>query len=168
VTAEALRGNGGNIQIVARERVTLVDSLVTAQAMGSDGARITIDPEVVILRNSVINGLAGGRDVPVEISAGTFVRSADSRILSDAVTAPVEVDIAGSLSRLPGGLGEAAAVLSEVCGVRGVRVGLSGRPVSSFVTTSRGGTPVQPGGFMPSLPVPRGPDGGAGPRRRAE
>jgi hypothetical protein len=84
--------------------VRVADALVTAQARGSEGARVRIAAWAVMLGAGVINGRAAGADVPVDIGAGAaFVRSPAARMESDAVTAPVEAGIAGSLTRLPGG-----------------------------------------------------------------
>jgi hypothetical protein len=153
ITAEALRGGQGNIKLDAPDRVYLSNSVITAESLDATGARIDIDPVSVVLDNSVINGRAAGADVPVTIVAQKFVQSADSLILSDLASVPVEVDIAGSLSVLSAGFSDDAARLAEQCGLR-----VAG-DTSSFVVTGRGGAPASPDGWLPSRPL-------AAPRRR--
>jgi len=65
----------------------------------------------------------------------------DSEILSDAVSVPVEIDIAGSLSRLPAGFEASGANLEQACHQR------IGGDFSTFVTTGRGGSGPVPGGW---------------------
>lgn len=143
--AASATGSGGNIRLQARDRVRLVDSQITGEARLGDGGRILIDPAAVVLDRSLINGLAGGRDVRVQIEADAFLTS-QSRILTDTAVLPPEVDIAGSLARLPGGLTSAAARLQEVCGMR-----FRGELLSTFFAPGRGGTPPEPAGWQTGL-----------------
>jgi hypothetical protein len=143
VTAAA-SGDGGNIILNATERVYVLDSEVTGFAGGNGGA-ISIDPRTVVLNNSTINGLSGGAPVVVTIETEALILSQDSEILTNANEQFPEVDIAGSIVRLPGGLAEDIARLQELCGMR------AAGDVSTFIVTGRGGTPPEPGGWMPSL-----------------
>jgi hypothetical protein len=145
ISALATR-TSGQVKIDASDTVRLVDSTITAQGETAGSGVIDIDPRFVLLDHSTINGLAGGNDVPVLITADVFLTS-ESQILSDAAVLPPEVDIAGSLVRLNAGLSSDAAKLAEICGLR------AGGNVSSFVATGRGGTPLQPGGFEPVLEI---------------
>jgi hypothetical protein len=146
ITAESTLGGGGNITLVASERVYVRDSLITASAAiqstgGGTTAQIKIDPPTVTLASSLIDGsvqAAQDPDVPVIIEAAAFIKSPDSEIRSDAAVVPVEVDIAGSLTRLPGSLGDDAARLAEQCGLQ------IGGNTSSVIS---GGTPLAPEGF---------------------
>jgi hypothetical protein len=147
VTAEAVSGNGGDITLRGGERVRVRDALVTAEAQDAGGARISVAAPSFVLDGSVMNGRAAADDVPVDIAADAYVRSPDSAILSDLVTAPVEVDISGSLARLPGGLEDAGAALEQACHER------LGVPLSTFVATGRGGTALAPGGWSPSAAI---------------
>jgi hypothetical protein len=156
VTAQSAAKTGGNIALNAVDRVTVRDSIITARAAlqpaaGQQAAKITIDPASITLRNSIIDGridekVNGTGDVPVDIDPrASFIRSADSKILSDTISAPVEVDIAGSLTRLPDAVGDASAKLSEQCGLR------VGGQTSSFIATGRGGAPIRPTGYAPDF-----------------
>jgi hypothetical protein len=145
VSARATR-DSGQVKVTAPHHVRLKDSSITAEGATAASGRIDIDPDAVILDHSTINGLANGADVPVTITADVFLTS-QSQILSDAAVLPPEVDIAGSLVRLNAGLASDAAKLAEICGLR------AGGNVSSFVSTGRGGTPLQPGGFEPVLEI---------------
>jgi filamentous hemagglutinin family protein len=145
ISARATR-DSGTVKVTAPHHVRLKDSSITAQA-GRTGGMIDIDPEAVVLDHSVINGLAGGKDVFVRIRSDVLLTS-ESQILTDTAVLPPEVDIAGSLVRLNAGLASDAAKLAEICGMRA-----GGGNVSSFVATGRGGTPLQPGGFEPVLEI---------------
>jgi hypothetical protein len=145
ISARATR-DSGQVKVTAPHHVRLKDSSITAQGETKGSGVIDIDPAAVILDHSTINGLANGADVPVRITADVFLTS-QSQILSDAAVLPPEVDIAGSLVPLNAGLASDAAKLAEICGLR------AGGNVSSFVSTGRGGTPLQPGGFEPVLEI---------------
>jgi hypothetical protein len=188
ITVEAPGGAAGQIKLTAADRVELRNSLVTARARSlnrggaATNSAVSVDPRIVLLDNSIINGRivggvgsgsgggggggAGGGagktggDVPVFIDPGsTFLRSAESAILSDAVSAPVEVDIAGSLTRLPTELTAGTMSLVDQCALR-----FSG-DFSSFVVTGRGGVPPEPAGWSPALPWPDAEDSGGGTQR---
>jgi filamentous hemagglutinin family protein len=137
--------DSGQVKITAPHHVRLKGSSITAEA-GRTGGIIDIDPEAVVLDHSVINGLAAGQDVLVRIQSDVLLTSS-SQILTDTAILPPEVDIAGSLVPLNAGLASDAAKLAEICGLR------AGGNVSSFVSTGRGGTPLQPGGFEPVLEI---------------
>jgi hypothetical protein len=145
-TISAAAGDSGNIHLQApgNETILVRDSEITAQAQ-STGGQITIDPQLVVLDRSQIDGRAGGQDVRVQITADQFIKSTDSAILSDAVTAPVEVDVASALARLSGALAAAQARLEALCGVQ------FGGHVSSFLITGRGGLPPEPAGLSESI-----------------
>jgi filamentous hemagglutinin family protein len=138
ITAEAVNGSGGNVTLQARRRVYVLNSLLTARA-GGNGAQITIDPDVVVLNHSVIDGRSGGTPVEVIVVSENYLKSTDSQILSTAVTTPVETDIASALARLPAGLLGENARLAAQCGLR-----LGGRS-SSFIVTGRGTLAPEPG-----------------------
>lgn len=122
----------GNIAINARRQVALRGGSITAKA-GEDGARITIDPEVVLLQNSFIDGRAGGTPEPVTIIADNLLRQ-NTTILTDALITFVETNLSGNLVRLGEGL-KFDPVLVEDC----VAEILEGT-YSSLLIKSRGGT----------------------------
>jgi hypothetical protein len=144
ISAEA--GDNGNISLRAPADQTMLirGSEITAEA-GDNGGKITIDPRLVVLDRSDINGLSGGDPVDVTIISDFFVKSSDSTIRSDAVTVPVEADVASALARLSGALAAAQARLEALCGVR------FGGDVSSFLVTGRGGLPPEPMGRLLSI-----------------
>ena len=142
ISAEAA-GDGGNITLNANQRVLLVHSTLTGKA-GQDGGRIAIDPLFVILDQSIIDGRAGGRPVFVTIDPNAIFLSSESQILTTAVTLPPELDLAASLVAVSASLLGAQAQLQPHCAVQ-----FSGQ-ASSFTVLGRGGTPVAPGGWLPS------------------
>ena len=105
----------------------------------------------VVLDRSLIQGTAGGEDVLVKVATSGLVQR-ESVIESDNLLLPPDVDIAGTLARLPGGLEDPQARLIEACGQR-----VAEGALSSFVSTGRGGTPPTPGGFVSAVsPTARG------------
>jgi filamentous hemagglutinin family protein len=147
ITVQALRGDSGNITLNTPGRIVLYNSLITAQARGAGGF-INIDPPVIALNQSVINGKAIGPDANVSIDPNDkLVRSADSLILSRNQSVPPDIDLAGALIDLPASPFTRGARLEEICGV------ILGGNYSSFLVVGRGGTPVEPGGLAPSLDV---------------
>ncbi|MDB5318956.1 MAG: exported protein of unknown function, putative exoprotein of filamentous hemagglutinin family, partial [Phycisphaerales bacterium] len=145
ITAQALLGDSGTITLNTPGRIVLLNSLITAQA-GGRGGFINIDPPVVALNRSVINGKANGRDVSVTIDAvARLVRSDDSRILSKNQNVPPDIDLSGALLELSASPFAPTARLGDTCGV------LLGGNYSSFLVVGRSGTPVEPAGLMPEL-----------------
>jgi filamentous hemagglutinin family protein len=148
ITARAVHGDGGNITLLTPGRVTVVNSLITARAAGV-GAAITIDPPVVILRDSVIDGKAGtsARDVRVTIDRTALVFNTNSPILSTNRAIPPPVDISGSLVAFNATLADDPLTLAEQCPRHLDR----SANISSFLILGRGGTPEEPGGLNPSF-----------------
>jgi filamentous hemagglutinin family protein len=155
VTAQAGPGGGGNITVLAPSLIYLLDSTLTAQAVG-DGGNLNIDPVFFILNHSaLISKSSSANGGNITILADYFFRSA-SIIDASApfglpgtvqVSAP-EVDLSGRLVALPGNLMDIENQLQPDCAVRFVG------DISSFVVLGRGGLPLVPAGFMPSgVPV---------------
>lgn len=142
----ATAGTGGNVSISAGHSLAITGSLVTAQASDSDAhdGKITLDPEVVALSHSTINGLSAGQPVPVTVPPTALFLRSDSPILSKAISVPPEADVTGSLELLQTGLAGSATLLPQ-CGVK------FGFSQSSFVVTGRGGSPAEPGSWLPDL-----------------
>ena len=162
VTATA-GGTGGNIVLRAPDLIYVSDSSITAQASGAGGG-ITIDPQLVVLtQGSVINGLSGSQPKPVIVGAEAFLVSTDSQILTVEPHFMVDDTVASTIGRLPGSITGAGVTLADQCGVI-----FTTDNVSSFVITGRGGTPVEPGGWMPEFDLPSGvvDDGGRSDKKR--
>ncbi len=141
ISAEA-GGNGGNIKLTAPRRVQLVDSTLTAQA-GENGAKIEIDPQFVILRNSVINGLSEGEPVEVFIDPNAIFLNSNSQILTSAATLPPELDLSGSLASFPVSLLRSYIKLDPGCAAQ------FARDTSSFMRQGQGGIPLRIDGWVP-------------------
>lgn len=154
ITAQAGPGGGGNITLLAPSLIYLLDSTLTAQAVG-DGGNLTIDPIFFILNDSsLISKSSSANGGNITILSDYFFQSSSVIDASApfglpgtvSVTAP-EVDLSGSLVGLPGNLLGAETQLRPDCAVR-----LAG-DISSFVILGRGGLPIEPGGFVPSAAV---------------
>jgi filamentous hemagglutinin family protein len=143
--------DGGNIKLTAQTLVRIEHSTITAQA-GGDGGLISIDPVFVVLQQSTINGLSGGTPVEVNIRADQFIKSADSRILTENLSIPPQTDVAGTLVTLPASLFAADLKLRDLC------PRIFGQESSSFLVVGRNATPPAPGGLAPSLDLPERTD----------
>lgn len=171
VTARARVGDAGNIYITAGSSIDLFDSQITGSAgldganikltapdriwtsnssingrAGRNGGLIDIDPQFVILDNSMIDGRAGGRSVQVVIDPTAIFLNSGSQILTRTAFLPPELDLSGSLVDLPIKLLAGQAQLQPHCAVQ-----FGSSETSSFTVTGRGGTPVTPGGWLPSV-----------------
>jgi filamentous hemagglutinin family protein len=150
-TSQAGPGGGGNITVASPSMIYLLDSRLTAQAIG-DGGNLTIEPDFLVLNGGgLVSKSSTANGGNITIRSGYFLRSA-SVIDASApfglpgevtVTAP-DVDLIGSLVDLPGNLLGLETLLRPDCGVR------LGGGISSFIVLPRGGLPVEPGGFIPS------------------
>ncbi len=136
-------GDGGNIELSATGLLSATSSEITARA-GNDGGVISITADPTILSQSLIDGRAGGEPVFVRITSDRFL-SSDSQILTRALVAPPEVDIAGGLVVLPSRLQDSAAQLRELCSIS-----LEGE-VSSLRVRSKGGLAPLPGAWRPFI-----------------
>jgi hypothetical protein len=144
-TVNAASGaDGGNITLQAGRLILITNqSTVTAQAAG-DGGRILLDPPIVVLSNSVINGLSQGMPVQVQIIADNFFKS-DSQILTNTQLDFPQTDVSGALITLQAARLTREAQLAADCGLR------LGESVSSFIVVGRGAQPPEPGGLSPAI-----------------
>jgi hypothetical protein len=128
ITTNATTADGGNIDIVARDRLRLVHGEITATVNDGTGGNITIDPTFVILdQNSKVIAQAGtGTGGNIQISADVLLVSLESVISASsqfgtngvvAIDSP-EVDLAGTLSALPASFLDAASLLRQRCAQR--------------------------------------------------
>jgi large exoprotein involved in heme utilization and adhesion len=128
ITTNAVTADGGNIDIVARDRLHLIHGEITATVNNGTGGNITIDPTFVILdQNSKVIAQAGtGTGGNIRITADVLLVSLDSVISASsqfgtngvvAIHSP-EVNLAGTLSALPASFLDAAALLRQRCAQR--------------------------------------------------
>jgi large exoprotein involved in heme utilization and adhesion len=128
ITTNATTADGGNIDIVARDRLHLVRGEITATVNDGTGGNITIDPTFVILdqHSKVIAQAGTGTGGNIQITADVLLVSLESVISASsqfgtngvvAIDSP-EVDIAGTLSALPASFLDAAALLRQRCAQR--------------------------------------------------
>ena len=154
--------DGGNVNLFAVEMVDLVNSRVTAAA-GNNGGNIMIDPRFVVLSNSRLIADAAARQAGnITIVANAFIRSSDSVLSATggdpSLDGQIEIispdaDLSGSLVQLPGSLLDTKAQLQPHCAVQ------FGLEASSFTQMGRGGTPLVPSGWLPSVDLAAPPPG---------
>ncbi len=151
ITTESKLGRGGDLTLLAIDRIHADHARIASQA-GGTGGNIFIDPVTVSLNQTRISANAvlgdGGN---IKINTGYMLRSPGSQITASSefglngqisVLGP-SVDLSGSLVALAGHLLGAESRLPERCAVR-----LSG-DLSSFISVGRGGVPLEPGDYQP-------------------
>jgi large exoprotein involved in heme utilization and adhesion len=157
ITTEAKYTDGGNIQVNAGYKVSLVDSKITASVGGGPdtlGGNITIDPQYVILNDSqIIANAYEGKGGNIRIIADVFLASPDSIVDASSalgidgtvdIRAPI-TNISGTLAPMRGNFLSAEALLRDRCAAR-----VRGGKYSSFVVSGRDGLPIRPGSVLPS------------------
>lgn len=151
ITAEA-KNKGGNISLESGDMLHLFDSQITAAAT-NDGGNIFIDPQFVLLDHALISANAiNGRGGNIRIISDYFIASPDSLVtatsergISGEVTInAINVDLTGSLVKMPSSFIRAESLLRELCTVKL-------RDFSSFIVEGRGGMAPVPGDWLSSL-----------------
>ncbi len=153
VSAQAAQ-DGGNVALNAPFIIRLVDSVVTAEA-GNNGGNIAIDPLLVDLQGQSIitaNALSGdGGNIAIQTailrqSSGSEITASSQFGRSGLVNISATLNLTGSLVPVSGSLLDIEAQLQPRCEVH-----FGSDSVSSFVVSGRGGTPVVPGRWLPSV-----------------
>ena len=140
--------NGGNITLSAPDLVYILDSSITATAGGSGGTgtggNITIDPQFIVLNNSLISAnAAAGQGGNINLVSDFFFNSNSSITATGTqngtinITAPA-LDLGAQLITLPTSLLSVENQLQERC------TALLQGDVSSFISIGRGGTEPAP------------------------
>ena len=157
ISSEALRADGGNIDIRVGNLVHLRNSEITTAVGAGAGAggNIFIDPTFVILENSKIAANAfGGPGGNIKIFATYFLNTLDSLVdASSQAGVPGTVQISSPNSNLstqikvlPAAFFDATQLVREACSARGV----AGGGGSSLVGVGRGGLAASPERFATS------------------
>lgn len=157
ITTEALKASAGQVTIIAPNLVYLLDSRITTSVLGrngdGDGGDIFIDPEFVVLNNSLIQANAVfGNGGNITIIAQEFLQSEGSIVEASSefgldgnilIVAP-NVDLTAALLGLPSEMLDADSWKIERCSVR------LGGTSSSFVLSRREGVPSNPEDLLSS------------------
>jgi filamentous hemagglutinin family protein len=153
ISTEADEASGGNIALHVDNLLYLKDSTISTSVRGGagNGGNIAIDPEVLVLDNSMISANAvAGHGGNINIVADNLIKSPDSTITATsqlglsgaiAISSP-ETDIVQRLLTLPATFIDPAQQLAASCTAR------SGAAGSSLVEGGRGGLPAAPGGML--------------------
>jgi large exoprotein involved in heme utilization and adhesion len=172
IVTSSARAGGGDVTINADFKLDLIGSQITTSVFtgAGGGGDIAIDPQFVILDNSLVqanadDGFGGNvRIVADNILVTDSIVEATSNAGLDGtinIDAP-DTDASAGLAVLPSALVDAAARLAEQCAARG------GRTLASFVGVGTGRVPLAPGAAVPSsyLADPgREPPAAGAPRR---
>jgi hypothetical protein len=140
-----LVGNGGSIHITVGHLIYLLNSKIVTKATNK-GGNITIDPEFVILGNSLISAAGGAGDGNIIINANFLLSSGSTIDATGSVTIDsIPLDLAGSLLPLPAELTSEEKRLRESC-ARSI-----GHEFSSLIVVGRGGTETGPQELRPDF-----------------
>lgn len=150
--------NGGNITLKIGQLLYLLDSNIQAyagvvvfpgQQAGGNGGNITIDPEFVVLDDSLIsaNDLSGIGQNGNIVNTANFFFTSDSILHATGTieTTPPDLDLAGSLAFLPGNLVSAETQLRERCDRA------ANHEFSTFIVVGRGGIENAPEELQPDF-----------------
>jgi filamentous hemagglutinin family protein len=155
ITTEAVRAGGGNIKILAIDRVRLVNSPISTSVHSGPGSggNITIDPNIVVLQNSPVTAQAdrgaGGNIIittPLFLADSTSpVNASSQKGINGTVTiqSPTS-NLSESLGTLPSNPSQAQSLLTQRCAA------LVNGQASSFVVAGREQLPADPGGWLSS------------------
>jgi large exoprotein involved in heme utilization and adhesion len=156
--------DGGDVHISAPLIVSLAHgSSIRTQSSGENGGNISIDPLIFRLGSKsflTANGGVNGGNVNINAQETPGVRFHNPSLAGDNLTAvgktgvsgtvdaaPTMSDVAAALIPLDASLSSSNLTLQSVCPRRLDDLSSS----SSFLITGRGGTSMQPGGFMPAM-----------------
>lgn len=158
ISSEALRADGGNIDVRVGNLVHLKNSEIST-AVGSGagaGGNIFIDPTFVILQDGsrIVANAFGGPGGNIQIFATYFLNTLDSLVDASSqaglpgtvsITAP-NTNLSTQLKVLPSAFFDATQLVREACAGRGVASGGG----SSLVGVGRGGLAASPERFATS------------------
>lgn len=150
--------NGGNVTLRVGRLLYLTDSNIEAyagvssfpgQQVGGNGGNIVIDPEFVVLNNSLIsaNDLSGVGQNGNIVNLANFFFTSDSLLHATGTieTTPPDLDLAAGLIVLPGILVDEQSKLRETC-AQSVN-----HEFSTFIVVGRGGTEAAPEELHPDF-----------------
>lgn len=170
ISTAARLADGGNITVIARDVVKLSGSRITT-SVGTglgNGGNISIDPNFVILdKSQVVANAWGGTGGNINIVAGTYLSSIDSRVSASSqlgidgqvsITSP-NINAGKNLGAPPPAYVDLSRLLRETCGGRGTATG------SRFVRAGRGGLAPVAGGSPLAVLAPTDPAVGSRPRQ---
>src|SRR6185437_4316234 len=146
----ALR-EGGTVDLKSPGIIDLLNSrILTSAGTNGSGGSLTIDPSFVIFENSRLsaNGGINGGNITVNptflLQSNTLITATGLTGVSGRLEITPNYNLTGALLSLPATLSDNLR-LEPQCAAD-----LPGA-TSSFIVTGRGGTPLTPGGFTPSI-----------------
>ena len=156
ITTEAKTAQGGNIEVIAKDRIHLANGRISTSVLdgSGDSGRISIDPnEVIVQNNSKIFAQAvRGNGGDITITTPRFLQ--DPTSLVDAKSQfgqSGRVTIQSSTSNLSGTVAQLASKPSETQALLQSRcVALAGGEQSTFIVAGRDTLPSEPGGWLSS------------------
>ena len=170
VTTEAREALGGNIKLIAGNRIDLTDSQVTSfvkQGSGNAGS-INFDPDFIVIKNSIIKSTANtgnGGDINLTAHSAILIDPSSDLDASSlfggsgriTIQSPIQ-NLSGTITPLPQNTLPVTALYGSRC------VAGAGGNFSTFVDSKADSLAPRPGTFLasPFLPLSHGPQAGAG------
>jgi filamentous hemagglutinin family protein len=174
ITTDGTSSDGGSIELLTTNLLDLLDAQITTSVgETASGGSIFIDPIFVVLQSSQILANAefgpGGQiliradQIIIDQSSSIAARSLFNPQLDGTVVVDApESDVLAGVAVLPGSYLDVGSLLTGAC--QSARGGIGG---SSLVVAGRGGVPVDPDGYLPSLRIRAAQAAGSDPARSA-
>ena len=155
VVTQADAASGGDITVLATDRVQLTNSRISASVADGPGGggNISIDPQFVILQNSqILAQAAQGQGGAITITTNLFLPDTNSSVKADSssgVNGTVTIQspnapASGQIQPLGKTPLIATTLLNQHC------ASLAGGEFSSFTVAGRDSLPTEPGGWLAS------------------
>ncbi len=156
ITTEAKEAGGGNIDVIAIDRIHLANGHISTsvRAGAGDSGRISIDPREVILQNNsvILSQAVQGRGGDITIATSQFVQDPTSLVDASSQFGQSGIvrvqsqtlNLNGAITQLSSKTAETQTLLQNRC------VALAGGAQSTFLVAGRDALPAEPGGWLSS------------------
>src|SRR6185312_14427892 len=156
ITTEAKKAGGGNIDVIAIDRIHLANGRISTSVLegSGDSGKIFIDPNQVVVQNNstILTQAVHGHGGDITITTPRYLQDLTSLVdASSQFGQSGRVSIQSSTSNLSGTVAQLASKPSEAQALLQNRcVALAGGEQSTFIVAGRDTLPLEPGGWLNS------------------
>jgi filamentous hemagglutinin family protein len=156
ITTEAQKARGGNIEVIATDRIRLANGQISTSVLegAGDSGRISIDPKEVIVQNNsaILSQAVQGNGGDISIRTLRFLQDPTSLVdASSQFGQSGKVTIQSSTSNLSGTVAQLSSKTDQTQPLLQNRcVALAGSEQSTFLVSGRDTLPNEPGGWLSS------------------
>jgi filamentous hemagglutinin family protein len=156
ITTEAKKAGGGNIDVIAIDRIHLANGRISTSVLegSGDSGKIFIDPNQVVVQNNstILTQAVHGHGGDITITTPRYLQDLTSLVdASSQFGQSGRVSIQSSTSNLRGTVAQLASKPSEAQALLQNRcVALAGGEQSTFIVAGRDTLPLEPGGWLNS------------------